>query len=92
MRSDASSGRTMLVVVLVLVSVVSGNVNLTSSEGLSGGSRMSWMKALFEHHGWLDAINNANVTLKPQCSDHLKTYLEALQDGQLWASKSEYFV
>lgn len=90
MRLDASSSRTMLVVLLVLVSVVSGNVNLTSSERLLGGSRMAWMKALFEHHGWLDAINDANVTLQSQCSDHLKTYRDALQDGKLWASKSEW--
>lgn len=92
MYSDVASGRTMLVVLMVLVSVVTGNVNLTSSEGLLGGSRMAWMKALFDHHGWLEAINDGNVTLQPQCSDHMKAYLEALHDGKLWASKSKCFI
>lgn len=84
MRSNVTS--TMFVVLLVLVSVVSGNVNFTNS---AGGSRMAWMKALFDHHGWLDAINDGNVTLQEQCSDHMKKYLEALHDGKLWASKSK---
>lgn len=84
----SSGGRTMyLVTVLVLVSVVGANVNSTS-EVL--GSRMAWMKGLLDHHDWLELLTKKNIDLPKQCDEDLKTYLQALNAGQLWASKSKF--
>ncbi|XP_035429809.2 nose resistant to fluoxetine protein 6 [Spodoptera frugiperda] len=77
--------RTMFVAtILVLVSVVSANVNSTSE---LGGSRMAWMKSLLDHHSWTDYLTNGNMTLPEKCESDLKVYLSALNEGKLWASK-----
>ncbi|PZC86968.1 hypothetical protein B5X24_HaOG201204 [Helicoverpa armigera] len=77
--------RTMLVATLfVLVSVVGANVNST---GVSGASRMAWMKSLLDHHNWMEYINGS-LSLPQKCETDLRIYLTALNDGQLWASKT----
>ncbi|KAL4706806.1 hypothetical protein ACJJTC_010040 [Scirpophaga incertulas] len=77
--------RTMLFLsVFVLVSVVSANVNSTSE---TNRSRMAWMKSLLDHHDWLEMISTNNIELPKQCDEDLRRYLNALNDGQLWASK-----
>ncbi|XP_028035847.1 nose resistant to fluoxetine protein 6-like [Bombyx mandarina] len=77
--------RTMFtVMVIMLVSVVSANVNTTNE--INGQSRMAWIKSLFDHHSWSEILNG-NITLPTACEKDLQTYLTALQDGQLWASK-----
>ena len=79
--------RTMFIAtILVLVSVVGANVNST---GASGASRMAWMKSLLDHHSWMEYLNNGSLTLPQKCETELRTYLTALNDGQLWASKSK---
>ncbi|XP_037300821.1 nose resistant to fluoxetine protein 6 [Manduca sexta] len=76
--------RTMFIAtILVLVSVVGANVNSTSE--VPGRSRMAWVKALLDHHGWPQLLSN--TTLPALCEDHLRLYLHALHDGRLWASK-----
>lgn len=72
--------------ILVLVSFVGANVNTTS---VSGASRMAWMKSLLDHHNWMQYISNGSLTLPLNCETDLRTYLTALNDGQLWASKSK---
>lgn len=84
---DMMASDMLLVLVLVVVSVVSGNVNSTV-EG--GGSRMAWMKALLDHHDWVEPLSGGNLTLQHQCREDLGTYLAALNSGKLWASRSEY--
>ncbi|KAJ0181075.1 hypothetical protein K1T71_003160 [Dendrolimus kikuchii] len=85
--------KTMLIITFVVfVSVVSADHNKTSDvtktkEVKFGKSRMAWMKSLLDHHGWTEFINNNSLSLPKQCADDLTTYLDALHDGQLWASK-----
>lgn len=90
MCSQATS--VMLWLLVVCVSVVCGNVNVSAStEGASGGgSRAAWMKTLLDHHGWMEPLANGTLTLQHQCEDDLKVYLSALNNGKLWASRSEY--
>ncbi|XP_012548006.1 nose resistant to fluoxetine protein 6 [Bombyx mori] len=77
--------RTMFTaMVIMLVSAVSANVNTTNE--ITGQSRMAWIKSLFDHHSWSEILNG-NITLPTACEKDLQTYLTALQDGQLWASK-----
>lgn len=83
--------RTMFVLtVLVLVSAVGANLNSTNE--VIGRSRMAWMKALLDHHSWGQFIANNSVSLPSQCENDLRTYITALNTGQLWASKSKYCV
>ncbi|CAH0691218.1 unnamed protein product [Chilo suppressalis] len=80
-----SATRTIVCIcVLVLVSVVGANVNSTSEVKRS---RMAWMKGLLDHHDWLELLNQKNVDLPEQCEGDMRRYLNALNDGQLWASK-----
>ncbi|KAM3966683.1 nose resistant to fluoxetine protein 6 [Aphomia sociella] len=72
------------VIILVLVSVVGANVNLTS-EVTIGKSRMLWLKSLLDHHYWMEIVEN--TPLPKQCEADLRSYITALNDGQLWASK-----
>lgn len=79
---------------LVFVSVVSADINNTSDvtetkEVKYGKSRMAWMKSLLDHHGWTEFVGNSTLLLPKQCAADLKTYLDALYTGQLWASKSK---
>lgn len=76
----------MLVVTLFVLVCVSGGV----SEAVSG-SRMAWMKGLLEHHDWMNILEG-NHTVPAECETDLKQYIAALNDGSLWASKSEYFI
>lgn len=87
----SSSGTMSLVAVVVLVCVVSvcGDMNSTA---LGRGSKMAWTKELLDHHDWLPLMRNGSQGLKPQCAADMLTYLAALNDGQVWASKSEYFL
>nr|XP_026484393.1 nose resistant to fluoxetine protein 6-like [Vanessa tameamea] len=71
------------VTLLVLVSVVSGEVN--STEGVRA-SRMAWMKGLLEHHDWINILNG-NHSLPEKCEVDLRQYIIALNQGLLWASK-----
>ncbi|XP_047534911.1 nose resistant to fluoxetine protein 6-like [Vanessa atalanta] len=71
------------VTLLVLVSVVSGEVN--STEGVRA-SRMAWMKGLLEHHDWINILNG-NHSLPEKCEADLRQYIIALNQGLLWASK-----
>lgn len=73
------------VTLLVLVSVV-GGMNVTR-----GGSRMAWMKSLLDHHDWLDVVDSSNVTedLSAECLNDMRTYITALNNGKVWASKSK---
>ena len=75
----------MIVVLFVLVSVVCGDVNSTEVKG----SRMAWMKKLVDHHDWLN-IFNGNNSIPQECETDLKLYINALKQGQLWASKSKW--
>ncbi|XP_037964452.2 nose resistant to fluoxetine protein 6 [Plutella xylostella] len=85
-RSKMSSqSRTMsLTLLLVLVSVVAGDVNSTAAGG-GGGSRMAWMKGLLDHHDWAALLDNSS--LPAACAADLRVYLHALNEGQAWASK-----
>lgn len=89
----ANKYRTMFfVTILVLVSVVGANVNSTSSEvnaAAGGRSRMAWMKTLLDHHEWSHLLRNNTMDLSPQCAADLREYITALDQGQLWASKSK---
>lgn len=76
--------------ILVLVSVVGANVNSTSSDVTLSKSRMWWLKNFLDHHYWMEILEN--VSIPEQCDADLRTYLAALKDGQLWASKSKYNV
>lgn len=87
----------MLVFGLVVVSVVCGSVNSTDRVGGTsprtdtvGGSRMAWMKALLDQHGWSDFLSSGNLTLQQQCREDLGIYLAALNNGKLWASRSKF--
>ncbi|XP_026484393.2 nose resistant to fluoxetine protein 6-like [Vanessa tameamea] len=71
------------VTLLVLVSVVSGEVN--STDGVRA-SRMAWMKGLLEHHDWINILNG-NHSLPEKCEVDLRQYIIALNQGLLWASK-----
>lgn len=75
----------MFLVLFVLVSVVSGEVN--STEGITG-SRMAWMKGLLDHHEWIDILDG-NHSIPQACEHDLRQYFNALNQGKLWASKSK---
>ncbi|CAG5042180.1 unnamed protein product [Parnassius apollo] len=80
-------GTMFAAIILVLVSVVGAEVNVTTDElRLNGGSRMAWMKGLLDHHDWLELLD-VNLTLSQQCASDLRAYVVALDKGQLWASK-----
>ncbi|XP_041974726.1 nose resistant to fluoxetine protein 6-like [Aricia agestis] len=72
-----------VVTLLVLVSAVSGKVNSTVGEG---GSRMTWLRGILDHHDWLDFIS-ANHSLPQTCENDVRQYVTALRAGKLWASK-----
>ncbi|XP_045505733.1 nose resistant to fluoxetine protein 6-like [Colias croceus] len=74
----------MLVTVLVLVSAVGATANNTV---VLTASRMAWMKNLFDHHDWLEYVQGDNSTVSAECAADMRTYVEALNEGQLWASK-----
>ncbi|XP_047515060.1 nose resistant to fluoxetine protein 6-like [Pieris napi] len=71
----------MLVTILVLVSAVGA-----SNDTVRNGSRMAWMKDLLDHHDWLELLS-PNRTVSPECEADLRTYINALNAGELWASK-----
>ncbi|XP_063374253.1 nose resistant to fluoxetine protein 6-like [Cydia amplana] len=78
--------RTMIIVtILVLVSVVGADVNIT--EVTRGQSRMAWLRTLMDHHDWQAYVDKEGIALPPQCKDDLKSYFAALNDGKVWASK-----
>ncbi|XP_048005216.1 nose resistant to fluoxetine protein 6-like [Leguminivora glycinivorella] len=78
--------RAMLIVtILVLVSVVGANVNIT--EVSRGQSRMAWLRSLMDHHDWPTYVDKEGIALPPQCKDDLKTYFAGLNEGKVWASK-----
>ncbi|XP_013195317.2 nose resistant to fluoxetine protein 6-like [Amyelois transitella] len=80
------TNRTMFVTtVLVLFSVVGANVNSSASDVSVPKSRMWWLKTLLDHHYWMDVVNN--TSLPKNCEEDLKNYLQALENGELWASK-----
>lgn len=82
--------RTMfLATLLVCVSVVGASVNSTD-QLLGSGSRMAWLKTLLDHHDWAPLLVNNTMKLPENCASDLKQYLTALNDGQIWASKSKY--
>ncbi|CAH2100105.1 unnamed protein product [Euphydryas editha] len=76
----------LFVTLFVLVSVVSGEVNSTEPDN---SSRMAWIKGLLDHHEWINILN-ANHSLPELCENDLRQYVTALNQGQLWASKSKY--
>lgn len=77
------------VTLFVFMSVVSGEVNSTEPGSTDNSSRMAWMKGLLDHHDWINLLN-ANHSLPETCENDLRQYITALNQGQLWASKSKY--
>lgn len=92
LKKMCSLNITMLfAIVLVLVSVVEGSVNssgVTETPAGVGKSRMAWLRNLLDHHDWGDFINN-NTALPQKCAADLRLYIDSLNDGKLWASKSK---
>ncbi|XP_068629079.1 nose resistant to fluoxetine protein 6-like [Battus philenor] len=77
----------LIALVVLSVGVVGASVNSTRDEVQSNGSsRMAWIKGLVDHHDWLEVLD-ANLMLKHQCAADLRSYVVALNEGQLWASK-----
>lgn len=92
LKKMRSLNKTMLfAIVLVLVNVVEGSVNSSEVSEISvPKSRMSWLRSLLDHHDWGDFINNSTA-LPQKCAVDLRLYLQSLNEGKLWASKSKFF-
>lgn len=79
----------LFAIILVLVNVVEGSVNSSDViETPVGKSRMAWLRSLLDHHDWGDFINNSTA-LPQQCAVDLMLYIDSLNEGKLWASKSK---
>lgn len=85
-----SDFKTMFLLVLCLSAIVVQSANVTiqvEGEGHNASqSRMAWLKMVLDHHEWTPAfINNTNVQM--ECREELEQYVDALNQGKIWASK-----
>ncbi|CAK1548342.1 unnamed protein product [Leptosia nina] len=77
---------------LVLVVVFVCGVGATNETVRLSPSRMAWMKNLLDHHDWMEfLIDGGNHSVSLGCETDLRTYITALNDGQLWASKNREY-
>lgn len=90
-KSFTNYKSTLFVISFVFVSINSANTTTQyESQRLNGTrSKMAWLKIILDHHDWTpEMMNSSEVT--QECREHLTQYVNALNDGKLWASKSEY--